>query len=142
MDVHVRRRRRDRWTPVANPRRRHREERLLCPVRGTEAFARVPEIRDRNGAIVLPGGEVFLRYGQHLGPHRGFGFMHIWKEHEVSIEDHDAALDVVRHEVARVLRPGTGVHYEGGDRVVCFRPRSGVAVLELREQGRYVHYSS
>ena len=141
MDQPVRRRRRDRWTPIANVQCRHRDERLLCPVGGTEVFGRVPEIRQRNGTLLLPGGEIFLRYGHHLGPHRGFGFVHIWKEHVSEVGDHEAAVDVVRDTVARALRPGTGIHYENGDRVVCFRPHAGVAVLELRQHDRHIHYS-
>jgi hypothetical protein len=141
MDVPVRRRRRDRWTPIAVSNRRPRSERLLCPISNTEVFGSIPELKNRNDAVLFPPGAIHLRYGQHFGRHRGFGFVHIWNQHFASIEHHDTALDAVRHAISRVLRPGASIHLEAGNRLECFRPSVGVAILELRATGNDTYYS-
>src|SRR6478672_10097798 len=109
------------------------EQNLICPIGRTEVFARVPAMKVRGG-ISFPAGDVHLRYGSHFGYNSGFGFQHIWREHFHHIKDHDEALEAVRRNIAKVLRPATQIFYEAdrGQRASVHRLHVGIAIIGLR----------
>lgn len=106
------------------------EYRLTHPDTGAEAFGHIPALDIRNGPS-FPAGPIYLKYGEHRGEHRGFGFQHIWKQHFACMEDHNAAMARVQRVVADALPPGAPIHYEWGDRLEVFRLRTGSVILLL-----------
>jgi len=116
------------------------ECRLKHPGGDTEVFGHVPLLTIRSGPP-FPAGPIYLKYGEHRGEHRGFGFQHIWKEHCRHIGDHDVAVDHVRRLVADALQPNTPIHYEYGERLEVFRLRTGSVILLLARSLEVPEYS-
>ncbi|MBP0578986.1 hypothetical protein J8I29_06695 [Labrys sp. LIt4] len=108
--------------------------RLANPINKTLVFGIVPETKCRGTAI--PGGEIYLTRGKHVGPNKGFGAKHIWAEHEKEIRA--AGFDreeLVPDYVAQIVCEGTPIHFEGGHiqlRLIAVRGKSGTAILEWR----------
>lgn len=82
-----------------------------------------------------PGGEIYLRAGRHIGPHKGFGVRHIWQErgHDLISWGYPTFYDVPRF-VADIIVHGASVVCEfdsiaAYQRVVVLRGRKGAAVL-------------
>ena len=109
----------------------HRDEHLICPVKRTDVYGRVPKIVIRNGPT-FPAGNIFLRYGEQFRTGIGFGFRHIWADHYGHIPDHDIAMERICSEVSAILMPGTELFYENRkDRMNAHRLHSGFVVLSL-----------
>lgn len=106
------------------------EQRLSHPA-GGEIYGHVPELVIRRGPT-FPAGAIYLKYGEHRGRHRGFGFQHIWKEHFSGIDDHNVAMALICARVAEALQPRAPLHYETGDRLEVYRLKAGCVILELR----------
>ncbi|MEB1723070.1 hypothetical protein VDR40_21485, partial [Xanthomonas campestris pv. campestris] len=81
-----------------------REQRLLHPSNGTDVYGLVPELNFKSGPP-FPAGAIYLKYGEHRGKHRGFGFQHIWREHCAHIASHDEAMSFVCKMVANLRFP-------------------------------------
>jgi hypothetical protein len=107
----------------------HKEVRLQHPTNGSEVFGILPEILVHRGPR-FPAGPVYLKYGAHRGPSRGFGFEHLWKAHFHHIGDHDVALLAVRKHVAECLAGPVTVFYQMEPRLETARFRVGNVILE------------
>ncbi|WP_290877529.1 hypothetical protein, partial [Aquabacterium sp.] len=82
-----------------------------------------------------PGGDIYLRAGKHIGPHKGFGVRHIWLErgHDLVKWGYPTIYDVPRF-VSDIIVHGTTIVCEfnamsGYDRLMVLRGRKGCAVL-------------
>ena len=112
---------------------------IINPATGLSSFGTFPAINSQ-GAIFL-GGPIFLRYGEHYGMGRGWGFEHIWQARFPSAIDQAAAEPLVLGLVCGILVPGASIHYEFGlgsaaNRSTVFRSSAGVVVVEERLDGR------
>ena len=86
------------------------------PVTGDYSFGTFREIR--SGEILIPEGEIFLRYGEHRGVNNGFGQKHIWVEHAeggkgLIAKGYETEEDVARY-VVDILQSGASIHSEFG----------------------------
>lgn len=112
---------------------------LAHPSGAGPLFATVPDIV--MGRLAMPGGPVYLPYGR-----RNFGALHIWDRHaaEMARKGFHAFTDVPAF-VARVVRPGAPLHFEGGsrdERLAVVQSVSGTAILQLVQRpGQDHHYS-
>ncbi|MBB1248524.1 MULTISPECIES: hypothetical protein [unclassified Rhizobium] len=107
------------------------------PITGGLTFGQVPPCVTRG--VHLPGGEIRLLIGRHIGPNHGYGLRHIWAEHAKEM----AAAGIttsegVGHYVALIIRPGTPLFYSGDSfrktRLMAVRSATGTAILEWRDQ--------
>lgn len=114
------------------------EQNLLHPDTGGLVFGQVPELKIHRGPT-FPAGAIHLKYGEHRGPHRGFGFQHIWQEHYAHIADHDVAMDAVIRDVAKALQPRAPIFYDSGARLEVLRFTSNSIIIEWNR--RTLHYS-
>lgn len=129
--------RRSRWTPyVPNLQQKKwtRNQELCC-------VAHFPDIVLR-GESLFQAGRIVLRYGEHQGPNRGFGFEHIWKEHFGGVADHDTAMADVERFVRAIVRPGVAIHYEAGKRAAIFSSLNGLAIVQEMVDGQNVIFYS
>lgn len=85
---------------------RRPNEILKCSITGNTVLCNFP------ACAHLEAGPVSLREGAHLGPHRGQGFQHIWKEHHFMITERAAAEKAVFAFIRGVLVTGADIHYE------------------------------
>lgn len=116
----------------------NRNDPLVNPASDEHLFGWVPQLKIHRGPT-FPAGGVVLRYGEHRGPHSGFGFQHIWRQHFFRIEDHDEAMERICDHVAKSLAPRTALHYETGARLEAFRLITGSTVLQLLDGDQPVY---
>lgn len=113
------------------------------PKTGTPVFGVIPEIDHENAS--LPEGEVFLRYGEHIGANRGFGVAHIWAEHKQDLKrlGHDSE-EGVAHFVSDIVVSGALLYTEmaGSINVAVLQNDIGLAILEQRADGKGKPYYS
>lgn len=109
------------------------EQILTHPDTGEEVYGHVPELRIHKGPT-FPAGVIQLKYGEHRGPHRGFGFQHIWKEHYSHLVGHDEAMDFIRKALAKALQPRAPLFYDAGDRLEVLRLNSNSVIIEWNMQ--------
>lgn len=108
---------------------------ILNPATSTLSFGAFPGFTVRESGRVFAPGQIQLRYGEHFGPHRGYGFTHIWREHFPGTNVEPDALAQVVQFVQSVLAKGSGVFYEGGTgrherRAIVCRVGKMLVVLE------------
>lgn len=108
------------------------------PLTGTPLFGHFPEIASPR--ISFEPGPIYLRYGEHFGPNRGYGLVHIWQEHFRSAPSAMEALPDAARLLNRGLQPRSTIHYEYGvgraaDRSTVLRSAAGIAILEKRLDG-------
>lgn len=122
----------------------HEDHPVLHPVTGLASWGAVVVTSQR---FEQAGGEIFLRAGKHIGPHKGFGVRHIWMErgHELITWGYPTIDDVPRF-VSDIIVHGTNVVCEfnemkGLHRVIAIRGRKGCAVLAPWEKAGEVFYS-
>lgn len=106
------------------------EDKLPNLVTGLFEFGHVTEIKIRRGPV-FPAGPIYLKYGVHLGQHRGFGFQHIWKQHCPGEVVQSIAMQKVCALVQAALPPGAPVFYEIGRKLEVYRIQTGRVILEL-----------
>jgi len=111
-----------------------KQERVWTPNQELCRIAVFPDCYLRNTEL-FSSGPIVLRYGRHLGPNRGFGFEHIWKEHGGAYPDHDEAMEKVEARVREVIRPGAEIFYEAGSRAAIFSSIRGMAIVERKPDG-------
>lgn len=109
------------------------EQFLSHPVTGDTAYGHVPELKIHRGPT-FPAGAIHLKYGEHRGPHRGFGFQHIWREHYSGIANHDDAMEAIRKHLAEALQPRAPIFFDSdsGDRLEVYRFKSNSVLIEWR----------
>jgi hypothetical protein len=110
----------------------HEDQHIVHPQTGLACWG-VVEVTSQ--LLEQPGGEIYLRAGKHIGPHRGFGIRHIWQErgHDLIKWGYPTFYDVPRF-VADIIVHGIGIVCEfgsmsGHQRVIVLRGRKGAAVL-------------
>jgi len=98
---------------------------------GGQSFGVVPEGLPHG----IPGGDIVLNYGEHIGPHRGFGIAHIWAQHQHDLIKlgYGTISDVARY-VADIIVTGAPIHYEGSTsadyRLQVIRGSKGMAIIQ------------
>lgn len=95
----------------------------------------------------LPGGDLYLKFGVHRGPQKGFGLAHIWEAHGKDLERLGyAKQDDVARYVADIIRVNTPIYCEFSSlknvRVAILRSSVGLLIAEHRPlQGMPLVYS-
>lgn len=119
--------------------RLHKNATILNPLTGLPLFGLFPSIAQKE--VLFEGGPIYLRYGQHVGYSRGWGFEHIWKARYPNICVFDEAMPAVTGLVTKILVQGASIHYEYGigraeNRSTVFHSREGVVIVEERLDGQ------
>lgn len=120
---------------------------ILNPATSTPSFGAFPGFTVRESGRVFAPGPIQLRYGEHFGPHRGYGFTHIWREHFPGANVESDALAQVIQFVQSVLAKGSGVFYEGGTgrherrAIVCRVGKMLVVLEEMTDAENNILYS-
>lgn len=115
------------------------------PKTGTPIFGFFPEIKASR--VSFEEGPIYLRYGVHHGPNRGFGLVHIWEEHLKREVSAMAALPRAADLILAILQKQATIHYEyemgkAADRTAVLKSNSGMVILERRQDGlNNVYYS-
>lgn len=88
----------------------------------------------------FPPGEIVLKYGQHLAPNRGFGYIHIIAEHTADLDKHNLehTIEGVIAYIQLIIKAGAGIyseffHSKGNYIPTVFWSKIGMVVLQ-REQ--------
>ena len=108
---------------------------LKCPTTGLIALCQFP------ACAHFKGGPVYLREGNHHGPHHGFGFQHIWKERHPTETDRAQAEIMVFADIRGVLIVGASIHHEGGTgrdysrASIAVSTPTGIVIVEERSDG-------
>jgi len=114
---------------------------IVNPKTGTPVFGTIPCIN--NKPYPFPEGEIFLKYGEHLGANRGFGIRHIWEEHKDDIlsmgyESTDKYA-LTAHYVSDILISGARIFCEfarhRNERVTILQSAIGISIIEHRYDG-------
>lgn len=114
--------------------------RIINPITGCDSFGVFPEITRPD--VCFSGGPIYLRYGRHHGPQRGWGLEHIWQARFPLCEDISEAKKLVTQLVNGILVSGASIHYEfvgmgsAAQRSSVFRSHTGVVVVEERQDGQ------
>lgn len=108
------------------------------PRTGTPIFGMFPEIVHQK--VKFEAGPIYLRYGEHRGAHRGFGLVHVWREHGKEIRREtqsplltvEEAIEIIPGYVAGLLIKGAPIHSEFDQKMRCMvvKIRKGVVLLE------------
>lgn len=115
---------------------------LVAHPSGSESFGTVPDMPK----FSLPGGEIYLRVGEHFGPNSGYGVMHVWEAHRADLAKHDClSVDSVAGLIARMIVPGAQIYCEfkeltGGHRVAVLKNALGSLILQPRNERRGFGY--
>ena len=113
----------------------HKNEYIVNPNTGTTTFGTVPEIP--HPQYCFPEGEIILRYGEHRGPHRGWGLCHLWQEHakQISVLGYETKEDAARY-VADILKSGAKIYCEFAslrtERMAVLQSSLGSVIIEHR----------
>lgn len=109
---------------------------------GSLSFGVIPEMPH----FGLPGGEIYLRVGEHFGPNRGFGVRHVWEAHQGDLLKLNCmSIDGVASHIAQMIVPGAPIYCEfkeqkGGHRVAVLKTSMGTLILEPRNERRGFGY--
>lgn len=111
---------------------------VINPTTGLPSFGTFPAINSQGA--VFAGGPIYLRYGEHYGTSRGWGFEHIWQARFPTAIDIAAATPLVTGLIGRIIVSGASIHYEFGlgsasRRSTVFRSSAGVVIVEERLDG-------
>lgn len=108
---------------------------LVAHPNGGFSFGTIPDMPKFD----LPGGEVYLRVGEHFRAGRGFGVVHIWEAHQPDLLKHGCmTIDAVAAHIAKMIVPGAEIYCEfkelrgAGHRVAVLRSSTGTLILEPR----------
>lgn len=115
------------FTPKANP-----NATIDNPQTGRPDFGAFPSI-DRQG-VKFAAGPIRLRYGEHRGSGRGFGFEHIWQARFPEVLTEAEARPLVAALISRILVSGAAIQHEYGTerhrKVTIVRTSEGIVVLQ------------
>lgn len=119
-----------------------RENALVCHPSGGFSFGAIPEMPQYS----LPGGDIFLRAGVHLGPNRGFGVRHIWEAHQKDLAKHGCtSIESIAVHIASIVVPNAPIYCEFREikkeqRVAVLKLKMGSLILEARHERRGFGY--
>ena len=116
---------------------------IINPKTGTPIFGTIPLIQ--NKSYTFPEGDIFLKYGVHQKVNRGFGAIHIWKEHENEIlamgYEASEKIALTAHFVSDILQSGTKIYCEfsrqGKERLTVLKRNNRVVIIEHLHDGNY-----
>lgn len=106
-----------------------------------------PELNEKY-RLDFPAGKIVLKQGEHRGPNRGFGVVHILAEHKSDLTKYNlnhSAEGVARY-VKSILHPGAKIYSEfasvrGFHRPTVIWSLVGTIVLERQEIDGEIFYS-
>lgn len=120
------------------------------PKTGTPIFGIFPHITHQRSTF--SEGPIYLRYGRHTGPHRGFGLVHIFEEHKREIERQTSiqlfsiqdAIEVIPMYINSILVKDAAIHSEFDLRMRCtiVKTKNGLVLLEPFKDGEDNTYYS
>lgn len=109
-------------------------------------YGSIPEIKFRDDYFV--SGDIFLRYGEHRGPNKGFGVVHIWAEHEKELKQigYNTEDDVPRF-VMDIIKPRSRIFCEfnsmrGNHRLAILKSKLGIVYVELKQNSQNEQFYS
>lgn len=111
------------------------EDFLENPLTNNRYFGYVDGIHD------YPTGYIILKWGTHRHNHKGFGCVHIWKQHQACfrVKRLCTKIEEIPSLVNRILQPGTQIieseSYDpnNGKRLAVLRSSTGTIILEWRK---------
>ncbi len=123
---------------------------IINPNTGNVSFGTIskPKIKDRSGRDIWPEAslkaDIYLFQGRHIGPNKGFGVEHIWKEHKHEIQN--TSFKNTAEFVASIVYHGTPLYYEIWRqdkllRLLAYKHNTK-AVLEFRYKKPYGYHWS
>ena len=92
---------------------------------GGKSFGIVPHIPNR-----LIGGNIYLKHGKHIGPHKGFGLAHILAEHGKEFHNSDDAIRFVAEVLSSRAKIYSEVDGYRNPKVAVLRASIGVVYIE------------
>jgi len=112
---------------------------IVNPATGLPSFGTFPAINTQG--VTFDGGPIYLRYGRHEGPNKGWGFEHIWLARFPQCQDQQLATQQVTGLICSIIIPGATIHYEygvgsAGRRTSLFKNSQGIVVVEERLDGK------
>lgn len=115
---------------------------IINPKTGNLEFGFLHEIVKPTQKIRIEPGNIYLRFGEHIGKNHGFGMRHIWIEHRSElIRLKYLTEDDVPRFVSDIIVPGAIIHVEDVKRPTILRSSKGIAILELKRVGEVFEYS-
>jgi hypothetical protein len=101
-------------------------DRIINPNTGTTSFGYISNLKDSQP------GHILLKWGNHASYHKGFGCIHIWKQHgnEAKLKKHCSVIEDVPLLVNRILVPGTTILDTGKFRPAVVKSALGTIILE------------
>lgn len=115
---------------------------LVAHPSGSLSFGTIPDMSQ----FSLPGGDIYLRVGEHFGQNRGFGVRHVWEAHQMDLLKLDcASIDGVAAHIAKMIVPGAPIYCEfkdqrNGHRIAVLKTAMGTLILEPRNERRGFGY--
>lgn len=116
------------------------------PHTGLLSYGYIEDYTSRN--LTLPGGEIYLKVGKHIGVNKGFGVNHIWTGHGHELPRWGCkTINDIPAFVAAVITPGAQIiceFYETPDgyRLTLVRGRRGCVILSPQRDGEGTNYYS
>lgn len=116
------------------------------PQSGLPSYGYINAYTSRN--LTLPGGEIYLKVGKHIGVNRGFGVNHIWTGHGHELPKWGCkTIDDIPAFVAAVITPGAQIMCEfhltpEGYRLTMVRGRKGCVILSPQRDAVGTNYYS
>lgn len=122
-----------------------KNKRLSHPDTGLEVFGVIPEISHRGEHFEK--GNIILKVGKHIGPHKGFGANHILAEHHKDLlhKGYEGKEGLLRF-ISEIIAIGSHIYCEfsdirGNHRPTVLKSNKGIVVLERKPNGDQIEYS-
>ena len=115
---------------------------LVAHPSGELSYGTIPDMP----SFGLPGGEIYLRVGEHFGHNRGFGVRHIWEAHQADLAKYGCeSIDQVAQHIANMIVAKAPIYCEfremrGNHRLTVMKTPVGSLVLEPRNERRGFGY--
>lgn len=116
------------------------------PQSGLLSYGYINQYTSRN--LTLPGGEIYLKVGKHIGVNKGFGVNHIWTGHGHELPRWGCkTIHDIPAFVAAVITPGAQIMCEfyetpDGYRLTLVRGRRGCVILSPQRDAEGTNYYS
>lgn len=115
---------------------------LILHPSGSESFGTIPDMPNFD----LPGGEIYLRMGEHFRDNSGFGVRHIWDAHKADLAKFGClAIEQVARHIASMIVNRASIYCEframrGNHRLAVMKTPAGSLILEPRQERRDFGY--
>lgn len=113
-----------------------RDFRMLNPLTNDASFGYISNLK------TFPEGHIYLKWGQHIKEHNGFGCSHIWQQHglEAKFRKYCTSVEDIPALVNRIIVPGTQILDTGKYRPAVVKSPIGTIILDCPNDSRD-HYS-